>query len=54
MPLEVEVHANAGNCVTTLRTNTGKIQGSISAFTDASLYYFSVDNVFIPGFAVVG
>ena len=22
-----EVHANAGNCVTTLRTNTVKIQG---------------------------
>ena len=34
MPLEVEMHANAKNCVTTLRTNTGKIQGSISACTD--------------------
>ena len=35
-----EVRANAGNCVTTLRINRGKIQGSISASTDASLYYF--------------
>ena len=26
--------------VTTLRTNTGKIQGSISESIDASLYYF--------------
>ena len=32
-----EVHANAGNCVTTLRT--GKIQGSISVSTDTFLYY---------------